>query len=40
MKRSISKIQSKGGILAEEMGLGKTVMMTALIVSHPKPKTK
>jgi E3 ubiquitin-protein ligase SHPRH len=33
-----SEHQLKGGILAEEMGLGKTVEMIALVTLHKRPK--
>ncbi|KAK3378045.1 SNF2 family N-terminal domain-containing protein [Podospora didyma] len=34
----LSRQQLRGGILAEEMGLGKTIEMTALVLLHRRPK--
>ena len=33
-------IKSKGGILADQMGLGKTITLLALFASNPAPKQR
>ncbi|TEY61183.1 hypothetical protein BOTCAL_0173g00160 [Botryotinia calthae] len=38
MGREFSKEEPKGGIVADAMGLGKTVEMLAAIVANPRPK--
>lgn len=36
-KRPIDKLPNRGGILADEMGSGKTIEILSLILSNPRP---
>lgn len=39
MKIREKEEEIKGGILADEVGLGKTIMMTGTLITNPKPNT-